>query len=94
MMALSHMNIYNLKSLFCHQICLTAIIAYTVFFFQCVGNGNKALTSYAVSLSCINVKSKLISIYHDVAVIQWITSCHKNRMTTCYITLGYWRVTS
>ena len=31
---------------------------------------------------------------YDVAVIQWITSCHKNRMTTRYITLGYWRVTS
>ena len=27
---------------------------------------------------------------YDVAVIQWITSCHKNRMTTCVITL--WRV--
>ena len=22
------------------------------------------------------------SLSHDVAVIQWITSCHKNRMTT------------
>ena len=31
---------------------------------------------------------------YDVAVIQWLTSCHKNRMTTRYITLGYWRVTS
>ena len=31
---------------------------------------------------------------YDVAVIQWITSCHKKRMTTRYITLGYWRVTS
>ena len=30
---------------------------------------------------------------YDVAIIQWITSCHKNRMTTRYITLGYWRVT-
>ena len=27
---------------------------------------------------------------YDVAVIQWITSCHKNRMTTRVITL--WRV--
>ena len=27
---------------------------------------------------------------YDVAVIQWITSCHKNRMTTRLITL--WRV--
>ena len=29
-------------------------------------------------------------ILYDVAVIQWITSCHKNRMTTRVITL--WRV--
>ena len=28
--------------------------------------------------------------YYDVAVIQWITSCHKNRMTIRVITL--WRV--
>ena len=34
------------------------------------------------------------SLSFDVAVIQWITSCHKNRMTTRYITLGYWHVTS
>ena len=26
---------------------------------------------------------------HDVAGIQWITSCHKNHMTTCVLTL--WR---
>ena len=29
------------------------------------------------------------NLSHDVAVIQWITSCHKNRMTTRVITL--WR---
>ena len=34
-----------------------------------------------------NVRS---SIY--IAVIQWLTSCHKNRMTPRYITLGYWYV--
>ena len=33
---------------------------------------------------------KLIFISYDVAVIQWITSCHKNHMTTRVITL--WRV--
>ena len=32
----------------------------------------------------------IINLSYDVAVIQWITSCHKNRMTTCVITL--WRV--
>ena len=32
-----------------------------------------------------------INLSYDVAVIQWITSCHKNRMTTRYIALGYWR---
>ena len=32
--------------------------------------------------------------YYDVAVIQWLMSCRKNRMTTRYIRLGYWRVTS
>ena len=31
---------------------------------------------------------------YDNAVIQWLTSCHKNSMTTLYITLGYWHVTS
>ena len=32
----------------------------------------------------------LLSLSYDVAVIQWITSCHKNRMTIRVITL--WRV--
>ena len=32
----------------------------------------------------------MILLSYDVAVIQWITSCHKNRMTTRVITL--WRV--
>ena len=32
----------------------------------------------------------ITNLSYDVAVIQWITSCHKNRMTTCVITL--WRV--
>ena len=31
---------------------------------------------------------------YDVVVIQWITSCHKNRMTTRVITLWRVRVTS
>ena len=35
-----------------------------------------------------------VFLSYDVAVIQWLTSCHKNRMTTRYITLGYWHVTS
>ena len=34
------------------------------------------------------------NLSYDVAVIQWLTSCHKNHMTTRYITLGYWCVTS
>ena len=33
-------------------------------------------------------------IYHIRSLIQWITSCHKNRMTTSVITLGRKRVTS
>ena len=40
------------------------------------------------------IKVMEICLSYDVAVIQWLTSCHKNRMTTRYITLGYWRVTS
>ena len=32
----------------------------------------------------------LRSLSYDVAIIQWITSCHKNSMTTRVITL--WRV--
>ena len=44
-------------------------------------------------------KRKKMDITHfrlsyDVAVIQWLTSCHKNRMPTRYITLSYWRVKS
>ena len=35
-----------------------------------------------------------ITLSHDVAVIQWITSCHKNRMTTRVITLLRVHVTS
>ena len=31
-----------------------------------------------------------VSLSHNVAVIQWITSCHKNQMTTHVVTL--WRV--
>ena len=34
------------------------------------------------------------SLSYDVAVIQWITSCHKNRMTTRAITLWCVNVTS
>ena len=32
-----------------------------------------------------------IIIHTDIAIIQWLTSCYKNRMTTLYITPGYWR---
>ena len=39
-------------------------------------------------------KSKITFLSHDVAVIQCITSCHKNRMTTRVITLRRERVTS
>ena len=43
------------------------------------------------NLYIINYKPGDILLY-DVAVIQWLTSCH--RMTTRYIALDYWRVTS
>ena len=35
-----------------------------------------------------------VHLSYDVAVIQWITLCHKNRMTTRVITLRRERVTS
>ena len=35
-----------------------------------------------------------VSLSYDVAVIQWITSCHKNRMTTRVITLWHVHVAS
>ena len=41
---------------------------------------------YAVSL--------YLSLSYDVTVFQWITSCHKNRMTTCVLTLLREYVTS
>ena len=28
------------------------------------------------------LSAEFVYLSHDVAVIQWITSCHKNRMTT------------
>ena len=34
------------------------------------------------------------SLSYDIAVIQWVTSCHKNRMTTRVITLWHVYVTS
>ena len=41
------------------------------------------------------INSFHIYFYHyDVAVIQWLSSFHNNRMTTCYITPGSWHVTS
>ena len=36
-----------------------------------------------------SVSSEAMAIYHEVAVIQWLTSRHKNRMTTRHITIGY-----
>ena len=38
----------------------------------------------------MNFSYTYIHLSYDVAVIQWITSCHKNRMITRVITL--WRV--
>ena len=35
-----------------------------------------------------------MNLSYDVAVIQWITSCHKKRMTTRVITLWHEHVTS
>ena len=44
----------------------------------------------AVCLKFLNTLIKeYINLSYDVAVIQWITSCHKNRMTTRVIT--HWR---
>ena len=36
----------------------------------------------------------IITLSYDVPVIQWITSCHKNCITTCIITLRSKDVTS
>ena len=49
-----------------------------------------AILSAIGSKLLITVVYKDETLSHDVAVIQWITSCHKNRMTTRVITL--WRV--
>ena len=35
-----------------------------------------------ITIIC-NARKELLS--YDAAVIQWITSCHKNHMTTCVI---------
>ena len=39
------------------------------------------------SVQC-NMGMRLIILSYDVAVIQWIMSCHKNRMTSRVITLA------
>ena len=44
---------------------------------------------YINSQNCL-----LFNWSHDVAVIQFIASCHKHRMTTCVITLWWKHVTS
>ena len=49
---------------------------------------------YKWSYYLISAHALIFNLSYNVAVIQWLTSCHKNRMTTRYITLGYWRVTS
>ena len=43
--------------------------------------------------SNVNITKKSL-LFSDVAVIQWITSCHKNRMKTRVITLLLVDVTS
>ena len=61
-------------------------------------NGVQRSHSEASSLKkCTNTNFELIlfsSLSYDVAVFQWITSCHKNRMTTRVITLLREYVTS
>ena len=42
---------------------------------------------------CSNGPSSYFTLSYEVAVTQWLTSCHKNRMTTRYLTLCYCRVT-
>ena len=39
---------------------------------------------------CLYEGEENVFLSHDITVFQWITSCHKNRMTTLVITL--WRV--
>ena len=49
----------------------------------------------AVALNPAASKTAMkVCLSHDVAVIQWITSCYKNRITTCHITLWREQVTS
>ena len=68
----------------------------TVLLFSFVGTFNLLLLLTLQVIICLFVYLELLNtlLSYDVAVIQWLTSCHKNRMTTRYITLGYWRVTS
>ena len=48
----------------------------------------------AIALFKISIIVSKIHLSYDVAVFQWITSCHKNRMTTHVITLLREYVTS
>ena len=45
-------------------------------------------------MSFISLSEVNFFLFYDVAVFQWITSCHKNRMTTRVITLLREYVTS
>ena len=63
-------------------------------FFLDNGNPDKS-SNFNSSLNIIyqsNQSEKKLT--YDIAVIQYITSCHKNRMTTCVITLWRKQVTS
>ena len=75
------MDIHDIKSI--HVICYQNMVL------KALMNSVYDASGFVLHCTCLMV------IYHyDVAVIQWITSWHKNRMTIRYITLGYWRVTS
>ena len=56
------------------------------------------MTLFAREVICVSLNRVILKTYnflsYDVAVIQWITSCHKNRMTTRVITLWRGDVTS
>ena len=51
---------------------------------DCIGNVNYGINVFKMFI--LGGISSVIWFHGDA-------SCHKNRMTTRYITLGYWRVT-
>ena len=68
-----------------HETCSICTVALSSI--QAVSAHHSAVYAIGVVKTCCENIEKKSSLSYDVAVFQWITSCHKNLMTTRVITL-------